>query len=511
MINKASRESSSLVKIKAEKKMVSSFLGINYAIPVENAFRWSSSKVKRRVLRSQNDHGFIAPQIAQTFDLLSDNNEVSDAPIEHEQCLNLNIFTPDDTKQLPVMVWIHGGGFQVGSGSLSAYDGHKLAQSANVVVVTLNYRLGALGFLRLCDISNGAISSTGNEGLTDQITALKWVQKNIIHYGGDKNNVTLFGESAGAMSIACLLASPLAKSLFHKVILQSGASHTYSSVEKANHVAKEFIKSASARGYVIEDLPKMTTQELLDVQQHFLNRPDIYQQFGMLPFSPVVDGDLLPLPPYEAIKQGSARHIQIISGSNTDEWTLFAAMTGQNINSSETLNLYLQALMEQTLIPSCLLLVDKALSKRKVEITHQNRLNEVLSEYWFTQPCHRLLANHTFSGGRNYRYKLGRRTIDETLGCTHITDIGFVFGTTEEAFHGTAPRVNELKDEMQAAWSAFAHSGDPSTLKVQWPVYGSSNKLHYLFFDHTSSYITEHELDNVYFWSQITDQQLADF
>ena len=511
MINNGYRENLPLLNKKQKNIIISSFLGINYAKSVENKFRWSTSSVKKFVIRHNNTLGFVAPQLLQPNDLLTGMSLNQPEIIQHEQCLNLNVYSPDKMGKLPVMVWIHGGGFQVGSGSLPAYEGKKLAQSAKVVVVSLNYRLGALGFLRLCDITDGAINSTGNEGLGDQITALKWIQQNINNYGGNNNNITIFGESAGAMSIACLLASPAAKGLFHKAILQSGASHTYSSVDKANNVAKEFINSANALGFTTKDLTSMSTNDILSVQQHFLKRPDIYKKFGILPFSPVVEKDLLPLPPHDAIKKGCAKDIVLLAGTNTDEWTLFAAMTGQNLKTVDSVQLSLQGLMASSLIENCLQLAEKTLTDRSRTITPQNSLNEVLSEYWFTQPCHRLLANHKLSGGRNYRYKLGRRTIIEALGCTHVTDIGFVFGHTEKTLHGTETRVDELITQVQASWSAFAHTGEPSTDTIQWPIYGLGNELHYIYFDHQSTYIDKHTIDNVRFWSQISDQQLADF
>jgi para-nitrobenzyl esterase len=511
MTNKGYRENSSLVNKRTNQNNISSFFGINFALSVEKKLRWSTSCVKALVLRADNNVGFVAPQLPQSHELLAGMSHIKPEVKQHEQCLNLNVFTPNEMGKLPVMVWIHGGGFQIGSGSLPAYDGNKLAQTANVVVVTINYRLGALGFLRLCDITDGVINATGNEGLGDQITALKWIQENINNYGGDKNNVTVFGESAGAMSIACLLASPQAKGLFHKAILQSGASHTYSSVEKANNVAKEFVNSANSLGFTMEDLPLMSTQDILSVQQHFLKRPEIYQQFGVLPFSPVVEEDLLPLPPHEAIKQGSAKDIVLLSGTNTDEWTLFAAMTGQNVTTSESLNASIESIMEQSLVPQCLALAETALNGRSREISPQNNLSEILCEYWFTQPCHRLLANHTISGGRNYRYKLGRRTIIPALGCTHIADLGFVFAQTEKTLHGENSRIDTLIEQIQSSWGTFAHTGDPSTNAIEWPIYGSGNKLSYVFFDHDSTYINVHNIDNVTFWSNITDQQLASF
>ena len=146
---------------------------------------------------------------------------------QSEDCLTLNVWTPAlDGKRRPVMVWIHGGAFTIGSGSQSLYDGSVLARRGDVVLVTVNYRLGPLGYLRLADVTNGKIPSTGSEGMLDQVAALEWVRDNIAEFGGDPGNVTIFGESAGGMSVGTLLAMPAARGLFHKAIPQSGACHT---------------------------------------------------------------------------------------------------------------------------------------------------------------------------------------------------------------------------------------------------------------------------------------------
>ena len=347
--------------------------------------RWQPSVVRSEFSKKIGKVGPIAPQLPSINPISS---HLAKQLNQNEKCLNLNIFSPGVDKNLPVMVWIHGGGFQGGSGSLTEYEGTRLASSGNIVVVSINYRLGCLGFLRLCDISHGVIPSTGNEGLGDQITSLKWIQNNIHHFGGNKNNITLFGESAGAMSIACLLASSAANELFHKAILQSGAGHTFSSIEKANNVAAEFVNSANQLGFMLEQFPSLSTVELLKIQGHFLARPEVYQQFGILPFTPVIENQLLPLPPHEAIAQGSAKDIAIIAGTNTDEWTFFAALLQQSISSKETLHSALCLLIEAEDIDECLIQIDEQLISRSRPTSYQNQLSEMYCEFWFTQPCH---------------------------------------------------------------------------------------------------------------------------
>jgi para-nitrobenzyl esterase len=485
---------------------VQQFLGVGYSTSIAVQQRWKPSSVRCRPSKEIEKIGPIAPQLPSI-------NPITMSPYEalkqNEECLNLNIFTPDLDKNLPVMVWIHGGGFQSGSASLPDYDGRKLASAGNVVVVSINYRLACLGFLRLCDISNGDIPSTGNEGLGDQITALKWIQENIHLYGGDKNNITLFGESAGAMSIACLLASPVANTLFHKAILQSGAGHTYSSVEKANKVAAEFVESANQLDFTLDQLPSLSSEALLRIQAHFLARPDIYQKFGILPFTPVIESRILPQPPHEAIAQGKAKHIILMAGTNTDEWTFFAALLQQDITSKEALHGSISQLIDANDIDKCLTQIDEQLNSRNRPINFQNQLSEVYCEFWFTQPCHRLLDNQIKAGGRAFRYKLGRRSPIKQFGCTHAAEIGFVFDLTDTHFHGQQPRVSQLVNDIQSSWAAFAHNGTPATAQNLWPSYDES--LCFMLFDHQHSYLAQHSPKSIDFWSRVSDQKLASF
>jgi para-nitrobenzyl esterase len=320
------------------------------------------------------------------------------------------------------------------------------------------------------------------------------------------------------MSISCLLAMPVAKGLFHKAILQSGAGHTYSTKEKANEVARAFIESTNALGFNTEQLPSLSTTEIMNIQQHFLSRPDVYADFGILPFKPVIDGEQLPLPPHQAIAEGFAKEISIIAGTNTEEWTLFAALLGQNISDESQLSEHLSPLIEQQHIAPCLELMKTQFRERNHKESPQSLLNEALTEFWFAQPCNRLLTAHTNAGGKAYLYKLGRRTVIPILGCTHSTEIGLVFNNIIEQFHGSEPRVFELAQQMQNSWGNFAHNGQPTVDDIDWPCYVHSidnrdeQKQHeFIFFDHDTTYIQTVSKQSTEFWECVTDEQLASF
>lgn len=482
---------------------VTNFKGIRYASTQKN--RWHPSVKVGVETSTHENYGAICPQNPTPLDQLTGNlTEYK----QQEECLNLNISTSSLTGKKPVMVWFHGGGFAVGGNVLPSYQGDLLAKNHDVVVVSINYRLAPLGFLRLIDVTDGKINSTGNEGLLDQIEALKWIKQHISHFGGDKDNVTLFGESAGAMCIACLLAMPAARDLFHKAILQSGAGHTFHSKEKANLVAQQFVDFAAEHGVSHQDLSRLAIKDLMAIYQGFISRPEVYLTFGILPFKPVVGDEHLPIEPYTAIAEGSAKDVNILAGTNTDEWTLFALMSPKSDISDEELMARLTPLFPQEAIAAYVNCAQEQLKLRSVEISNKEVLAEIYTNFWFHQPCHRLLKNHSDSGGKGYRYSLAKRTVVPGLRCTHIADIGYVFGFTSEYFHGNNERVAQLVEEIQLSWCNFAREGNPSTSQLKWPTYQGDFIVH---FNEDKSYVTQTDIKVTSIWKQVADSTLSSF
>jgi para-nitrobenzyl esterase len=233
-----------------------------------------------------------------------------------EDCLYLNVWSPDaDDRRRPVMVWLHGGAFAFGSGSESMYDGTSFALAGDVVVVTLNYRLGAFGFLYLGESGLDRYAGSGNCGLLDQIAALRWVRDNIQSFGGDPHQVTVFGESAGAISILNLLAMPEAKGLFHRAIIES-PSRAALEAEQAAANARSLLSALNVRMDDIGKLVQIPAEALLKASS----------AFPQMSFCPVADGITIPERPDAAIPKGEAKDIPVLIGSNQEEYRFFTGV-----------------------------------------------------------------------------------------------------------------------------------------------------------------------------------------
>jgi len=239
-----------------------------------------------------------------------------------EDCLTLNIWTPArDNARRPVMVWIHGGAFIIGSGRWGWYEGKRLVQEEQVVLVTINYRLGAFGFLDLSGTGNPRYASAANCGLLDQIAALKWVKLHIDRFGGDPDCVTVFGESAGGISISCLLACPQARGLFRRAICMSGPPSMVRSKEFAGRVTEKLMRYAGVDE--MEQLATIPADVLLTAQGRTIRSADF---LGELLYAPTIDGTILPEPPLHAIRRGSADDVALLTGTTLDEarlWSLY--------------------------------------------------------------------------------------------------------------------------------------------------------------------------------------------
>src|SRR6204780_5562840 len=306
-----------------------SFSGIPYGRAPTGSLRWRPPLEAEgwTEIRDASTFGPIAPQSAAVPGVTS---PADPAPYEphSDDCLSLNVWTPElpDARTgtaehgRPVMVFIHGGGFTSGSGSVFLYRGGELVRNGDAVVGTINYRLGALGFLGHRDLADPD-GLVGNWGIQEQLAALRWVRDNIAAFGGDPGAVTIFGESAGGFSVATLLGTPAAKGLFRRAIVQSGGVHVHAlhDAERSAERLASILGIASCTRELLERVP--ATELVAAPEERGKRRPDP----GMmpLPFLPVVDGVLLPEHPLAAVANGAAVGIDLLIGTNRDELTLF--------------------------------------------------------------------------------------------------------------------------------------------------------------------------------------------
>jgi para-nitrobenzyl esterase len=454
------------------------FMGIPYAAPPVKNLRWLPPHpvMAWHGVRPAAEFGPIAPQNPLPGSEMMPALMV-DEP-QDENCLFLNIWTPAiDNERRPVMVWIHGGAFIIGSGSQTMYRGNTLVPRGDVVLVSINYRLGALGFMNLKEVTGGRIPATGCEGLLDQIAAIEWVRDNIENFGGNPDNITVFGESAGGMSIGCLMAMPSARGKFQKAILESGAANTVSSLDDSAAAAEQFLDVLGLTGDDVDALRSVTVKNLMSAQQKL---GDIMREREgrITPFQPVVDGVVMPDIPINAIKKGSASGIKTLAGTNLEEFKLFAIMEPnfQSIDEAELVK-RLQGLIPPEHVPSVIAAYRKGRGKRGESVRAVDILTAIQGDLMFRMPAIRLVEAQCRNQQPAYNYLFTWKSplMGGVLGACHVLEIGFVFGNYDDNFCGSGPDADTLSRKIQDAWVVFARTGNPSCESIgKWLPYGNS-------------------------------------
>ena len=451
-----------------EKDAALLFAGIPYAAPpIDNLrFRAALPHEPWSDARPALKFGPAAPQIAT-------GGMTDAAPVRSsEDCLTLNISTPAvDAGKRPVLFWIHGGGYRTGQAAIPWYNGTRFALNGDIVVVSINYRLGALGFTDLSRFGK-EYETSGINGILDQITALRWVRDNIENFGGDPAQVTIAGESAGGFSVCTLLGSPLAKGLFRAAISQSGGAHHTLPAAASNQVTDRFLAALEANGNAGTDaltLDALSTQDILAAQQSVSAEleKDTVAAYGVAvaPFYPAEGTYVLPESPLQAIAGGLNSNVPVLTGTNRDETTLW----GYGKVDDAKLTAMAQRLGAAPMLSSY--------RACRPEADASELMIALTTDHMFRIPTIRLAEAREQHGAKTWMYFFcwASRAFGGRLGATHALEIPFAFNNLDKAgvdvFLGEGPSPQSVADAMHAAWIEFIRSGDPG-----WQRYDSEDR-----------------------------------
>lgn len=427
----------------------------------------------------------------------AENNFYASHARAGEDCLNLNIWTPDIRGSAPVLVWIHGGAFLYGSGTGAWIDGRAHARQHGIVVVTINYRLGILGGLYLADLAPRHC----NFGLQDQIMALSWVKENIAAFGGDPSRVTVGGQSAGAMSVAALLAAPDARGLFAGAIIESGHADAILSIEAARVATARALRHLQIdpdAPDILRRLRELSIFRIAEAQRELGIKARIFPLVG--------DGQVLPADPFAAIAAGSAAGVDLMIGTTREEHRLFeitgwadpdpaietaiADLAPQASTRAAAARLY-QAVTDQTG-------ADRAAIRRLIA-----------TEHGWAEPARRLAAAHASSGGRTYHYEFAWRwpAHGSEVGAAHLANLPFFFNNLHQpgvseflGEGGDQPAAADLARKVSSSVAQFVTSGDLTDSALgHWPAFTSADRVT-MVIDRESGAVTGHIAERLDFW-----------
>ena len=475
-----------------QEEGLQSFRGVPFAKPPVGALRFAAPQPPEpwSGVRAARDFGPSAPQrvseIEARFGLRVGK--------QSEDCLTLNITTPaSDGARRPVMVWIHGGAFTIGSSSQKMYDLRPLARRGGAVMVGINYRLGALGFLDPAALGGETLGATANAGILDQVAALAWVRDNIEGFGGDPGNVTLFGESAGGMSVATLLGMPAARGLFHRAIAQSGAAHRVNRAEEAAEVATLWSREVGLEPGSAKWLRELPLDAILRAQSRCVTVFE--RESARRAFCPSVDGRTLPEHPFEAIRGGLSRDIPVVVGTTRDEWKLFGVMDprARELDEAGLLKRVEARLGGPEPAGRARRLVEAYRRARegRASTDPPELFFAIETDRVFRIPAVRLAeaqSAHRAHPPRTWAYLMCWESplMGGALGACHGIDLPFVFGSVRrrgmQRYAGGGPDAERLSDRMMDAWLAFARSGDPNHPDLPaWEPYDAARRATMIF------------------------------
>jgi para-nitrobenzyl esterase len=407
-------------------------------------------------------------------------------PPMSENCLVLNVWTPavNDGRKRPVMFWCHGGAFISGSGDSPWYDGTNLCRKGDVVVVTINHRLGAFGYLHLGEFGGEEFAASGNAGMLDIVAALEWVRDNIAAFGGDAGNVTIFGESGGGAKVSVLMAMPAAHGLFHKAIIQSGPAVQMASRDDASETARQLLAELELDPGKVSELRRVPAPELARAQAAVLKKVSMmsFANRRRVGFNPVVDGKHLPGGPFAPAAPAISANVPLMIGTNKDEMTLFFRLAP-----------WLDGLDEAAMRQRVQMFVGEQAS-RIIEPYRRARPNDSMRDLVLTIATdHAMRMPSLVTADRKvgqhaapvfvYMFTWETPVLDGKLKSPHALEIPFVFDTVNSSgLTGDSPTRFALAEKMSRTWLAFARSGNPNHEGIpNWPPYSTERRPTMMF------------------------------
>lgn len=447
---------------------IRAYLGIPYAAPPTGDLRWKPPVPAQpwQSTRKTTAYGPACPQVVQ-----SDRSSEGQPGNMSEDCLYLNLWTPalSPDEKLPVMVFIHGGSFLQGGGSIPLYNGTNLAKK-DVVLVNLNYRLGPLGFLAHPALANESQKNTsGNYGLQDQAAALKWVKNNIAGFGGDPDRITIFGESAGATSVLVHLAGNDTRGLYRQAIVESGPLWTngseiniFSSKAEAEQYGIEYAKSLGYEGPdAIRNMRSLDAWTLVNATP---DPASAFWKVHTLRFKPNIDGLLISDDPEKIFFEKRQNPVPLVIGTNTDEGSTLAANTGMNVTQY---NKYIRDHFDEY--------APEVLQKYPATTTEevQLQMKRIMTDVDFSAAAKFVAGSQSQLNPNTYLYRFTYVMLpDSTLGAFHGEELFFIF---RPSFIVPDPTGARVSDTMMDSWVRFAKNGDPAGGNVTWPQYTREN------------------------------------